>query len=182
MIRVGENKKIVIKKGDITAETTDAIVNPANSALAHGGGAAAAIVRKGGKEIQEESNAIIKKIGSVPVGKAVITHSGKLPCKFVIHTVGPRWGEGDEPEKLKRAVWNSLTLAELYNLKSVSMPAISSGIFGFPKDKCAEILLSTAIEFLKQPGVGLDTVVMCNFDDETYNIFLEKEKMFDNTQ
>ena len=95
-----------------------------------------------------------------------------MPCKFVIHTVGPVWGEGDEPEKLRRAVWNVLTLAELYNLRSVSMPAISSGVFGFPKPLCAEILLATAAEFLKQPAVSLNEVVMCNHDRQTTEIFM----------
>ena len=177
MIRVGE-KKIHIKQGDITAETTDAIVNPANSQLLHGGGAARAIAVKGGPVIEEQSRRLIERIGEVPTGKAVMTDAGRLPCKFVIHTVGPVWGEGDEPEKLRRAVWNVLTLAELYNLRSVSMPAISSGVFGFPKPLCAEILLATAAEFLKQPAVSLNEVVMCNHDRQTTEIFMAAARAF----
>lgn len=175
MIQVG-NKTLVVKQGDITAETTDAIVNPANSGLIHGGGAARAIAVKGGVVIQRQSSEIIKKIGRLPLVKAVITDSGQLVCKFVIHTVGPQWGEGGEPEKLKKAAFSSLQLAELYNLRSISLPAISSGVFGFPKRQCAEILLETALEFLQQPDIGLEQVVMCNVDDETYQIFLEQEK------
>ncbi|SHI77665.1 macro domain-containing protein [Propionispora hippei] len=175
MISVGK-KSVSIKQGNITAESTDAIVNPANSKLQHGGGAARAIAVKGGPEIQKQSNDIIKRIGSVPVGKAVITDAGNLLCKFVIHTVGPQWGEGNEQEKLRKAMISVLTLAELYNLKSVSIPAISSGIFGFPKTDCAKILLETAYWFLQQDGVGLEHIVMCNFDDETYQIFLREEK------
>ena len=171
MIRIGD-KVVLIKQGDITAETTDAIVNPANSQLLHGGGAARAIAVKGGPVIEEQSRRLIDRIGEVPTGKAVMTDAGRLPCKFVIHTVGPVWGEGDEPEKLRRAVWNVLTLAELYNLRSVSMPAISSGVFGFPKPLCAEILLATAVEFLKQPAVSLSEVVMCNHDRQTTEIFM----------
>ena len=171
MIRIG-GKVILVKQGDITAETTDAIVNPANSQLLHGGGAARAIAVKGGPAIEEQSRRLIDRIGEVPTGKAVMTDAGRLPCKFVIHTVGPVWGEGDEPEKLRRAVWNVLTLAELYNLRSVSMPAISSGVFGFPKPLCAEILLATAAEFLKQPAVSLNEVVMCNHDRQTTEIFM----------
>ena len=167
-----DGKNISIKQGDITAETTDAIVNPANSQLLHGGGAARAIAVKGGPVIEEQSRRLIERIGEVPTGKAVMTDAGRLPCKFVIHTVGPVWGEGDEPEKLRRAVWNVLTLAELYNLRSVSMPAISSGVFGFPKPLCAEILLATAAEFLKQPAVSLNEVVMCNHDRQTTEIFM----------
>lgn len=177
MISVGK-KAIGIKQGDITAENTDAIVNPANSRLQHGGGAARAIAVKGGPEIQKQSNDIIKRIGFVPVGKAVLTDAGNLPCKFVIHTVGPQWGEGNEHEKLRKAIISVLTLAELYNLKSVSMPAISSGIFGFPKTDCAKILIETAYQFLQQDGVGLEHIVMCNFDEETYQIFLREEKRF----
>ena len=173
-----DGKNIHIKQGDITAETTDAIVNPANSQLLHGGGAARAIAVKGGPVIEEQSRRLIERIGEVPTGKAVMTDAGRLPCKFVIHTVGPVWGEGDEPEKLRRAVWNVLTLAELYNLRSVSMPAISSGVFGFPKPLCAEILLATAAEFLKQPAVKLSEVVMCNHDRQTTEIFMAAARSF----
>ena len=175
MISVG-NKKIHIKQGDITAETTDAIVNPANSQLMHGGGAARMIAMKGGPVINEQSRRLIERIGQVPAGKAVMTDAGNLPCKFVIHTVGPVWGEGDETAKLHRAIRNVLTLAELYNLRSVSMPAVSSGIFGFPKQLCAEILLDAAIKFLQQPDIELAEVVMCNFDQATVEVFLAVEQ------
>ena len=175
MICIG-NKRIQIKQADITAEPADAIVNPANSQLMHGGGAARAIAMKGGPVIEEQSRRLIERIGQVPVGKAVMTEGGRLPCKFVIHTVGPVWGEGDEPAKLRRAVWNVLALAELYNLRSLSMPAISSGIFGFPKPLCARVLLETAREFLAQPGIMLNEVVMCNLDLETVQIFQEAEQ------
>ncbi|QXE19839.1 macro domain-containing protein [Clostridium sp. 001] len=177
MIKIG-NSAIEIKKGDLTKEHSDAIVNPANSRLQHGGGAALAIVSAGGFEIQNDSNKLISIIGSVPVGKAVITYGHKLPAKFVIHTVGPVMGEGNENDKLKKAVTSVLNLAECYNLHSISMPAISSGIFGFPKDKCAEILLETTIKFLKNKDTSLNKVVMCNFDEKTYNIFLEKSKKY----
>ena len=177
MIRVGD-KKIHIKQGDITEETTDAIVNPANSQLVHGGGAARAIAVKGGAMGEEQSRHLIEKIGQVPTGKAVITDAGNLPCKFVIHTVGPIWGESEETVKLRRAVWSVLTLAELYNLKSVSMPAISSGVFGFPKDLCAEILLATTVEFLRQPTVALEEVFLCNHDPVTVECFLAAEQKY----
>ena len=177
MIKICD-KTLIIKQGDITKEETDAIVNPANGELRHGGGAAAAIVKVGGMQIQKDSNNMIKKVGIIPVGKAIITDAHNLPCKFVIHTVGPKFGEGDEEKKLKKAVLSALVLAESYNLKSISMPAISSGIFGFPKDRCAEILLNTSVEFLKNEDLSIETVVMCNYDSETYNIFLEKEKAY----
>jgi O-acetyl-ADP-ribose deacetylase (regulator of RNase III) len=177
VIRIG-NKEILIKKGDITKEQSDAIVNPANSSLSHGGGAALAIVRAGGIEIQKDSDELIKKIGTLPVGKAVITYGHNLKAKFIIHTVGPIMGEGNEEKKLEKAVSSVLNLAEYYNLSSISMPAISSGVFRFPKQKCAEILLRTSVEFLKRNDVDLKTIIMCNYDDNTTNIFLQEEKKY----
>ncbi len=137
-------KTIRLVQGDITDRDVDAIVNAANSYLQHGGGVAGAIVRKGGQVIQEESN----KIGFTPVGTAAITGAGKLPAKFVIHAVGPRMGEGDEDSKLKNAVLSSLLLASEKGLKSISIPAVSSGIFGFPKDRCAAILVKEVAGFV----------------------------------
>ncbi|AEM74859.1 macro domain-containing protein [Caldicellulosiruptor acetigenus] len=165
-------QKITVKKGDITKEQVDAIVNAANSHLKHGGGVALAIVKAGGQEIQKESDEIIKKIGFLPTGNAVITNAYRLPCKFVIHTVGPIYGEGNEDEKLSRAIYNSLYLADLYNLKSIALPAVSSGIFGFPKDRCAKILIDTSIDFLSSINTSIEKVVFCLFDDETFNYFL----------
>jgi O-acetyl-ADP-ribose deacetylase (regulator of RNase III) len=165
------NKKTIrILKGDITERNVDAIVNAANSYLQHGGGVAAAIVRKGGHIIQQESN----KIGFVPVSEAVITTAGKLPCKAVIHAVGPRMGEGQEDHKLKQAVENVLQLASQKGFSSISMPAISSGIFGFPKEKCAKILVGESKRFLEENQSSIQVVEFCLFDDETLNYF-EKE-------
>jgi O-acetyl-ADP-ribose deacetylase (regulator of RNase III) len=163
------NGKILrLVHGDITERDVDAIVNAANSHLQHGGGVAGAIVRKGGQIIQEESN----KIGFTPVGTAVITVAGKLSAKFVIHAVGPRMGEGDEDNKLKRAVLSSLELASEKGLKSISMPAISSGIFGFPKDRCSKILVQEGARFLKEnKKTTLHTVEFCIFDNATLSYF-----------
>jgi O-acetyl-ADP-ribose deacetylase (regulator of RNase III) len=148
-IRLHNNKILRLVKGDITERNVDAIVNAANSYLKHGGGVATAIVRKGGRIIQEESDKIITSRGLVPVGSAVITTAGNLPCKAVIHAVGPRLGEGDEDYKLRKAVRSSLLLASEKGFKSISMPAISSGIFGFPKDRCAKILVEESKTFLQ---------------------------------
>jgi O-acetyl-ADP-ribose deacetylase (regulator of RNase III) len=165
------NKILRLILGDITERDVDAIVNAANERLQHGGGVAGAIVKKGGQIIQEESN----KIGYVPVGNAAITTAGKLPAKFVIHAVGPRMGEGDEDNKLKSAVFNSLRLAYEKGLKSLSMPAISSGIFGFPKDRCAKILVSESLSFLnKHKDSSLEVVEFCIFDEETLKYFKEE--------
>ena len=166
-------KTLRLVQGDLTERDVDAIVNAANSHLQHGGGVAGAIVRKGGQVIQEESN----KIGFVPVGDAAITGAGKLPCKYVIHAVGPRMGEGDEDNKLKNAVLNSLRLASEKGLKSISLPAISSGIFGFPKDRCAKILVKEAFHYLeKNPKSSLELIEFCVYDVLTMEPF---KKEFD---
>jgi O-acetyl-ADP-ribose deacetylase (regulator of RNase III) len=161
-------KVLRLVQGDITDRDVDAIVNAANSHLQHGGGVAGAIVIKGGQVIQKESD----KIGFTPVGTAVVTGAGKLSARFVIHAVGPRMGEGDEDNKLKNAVMSSLMLASEKSLKSISIPAISSGIFGFPKDRCAKILVSESIRFLKEKkNAFLHTVEFCIRDDTTLSYF-----------
>ena len=164
-----DNKILKVIKGDLTEENVDAIVNAANSHLQHGGGVAGAIVRKGGRIIQEESN----KIGHVPVGKAAITTGGKLKAKYVIHTVGPVWGEGDEEKKLESAVRSALEVAAEHNLKSVSLPAISSGIFGFPKEKAVPIIFNTTVDFLKKETSVIE-VHFCNIDGLTSSLFAEE--------
>ena len=160
------NTVLELIDGDITEMDTDAIVNPANSMLILGGGVAGAIRSKGGMKIQMEC----LKIGHTPAGGAAITSGGKLKAKYVIHAVGPRWGEGDEDSKLKNATLNSLKLADEHNLESISFPAISSGIFGFPIDRCAEIMLRATIDCLKGP-TGLKRVVFCLYGNESYMIF-----------
>ncbi|HET6513937.1 MAG TPA: macro domain-containing protein [Thermodesulfovibrionales bacterium] len=161
-------KTLRLVQADITERDVDAIVNAANSYLQHGGGVAGAIVRKGGRIIQEESD----RIGYVPVGNAAVTGAGRLPARYVIHAVGPRMGEGDEDSKLKNAVLNSIKLASGKGLKSISLPAISSGIFGFPKDRCAEILVKEAATYLKEnPKTSLEVVEFCIYDDLTLGYF-----------
>lgn len=164
------NTFLEIVEGDITEMSTEAIVNAANSYLKHGGGVAGAIVRKGGKIIQEESD----KIGYCPVGSAVITGAGNLKAKYVIHAVGPRMGEGDEDTKLKSATVRSLELAEAKGIESIAFPAISTGIFGFPLKRCGEIMLSTVIEYLSNRKTVLRRVVFCLFGKEAYNIFVDE--------
>lgn len=162
------NRSIELVKGDITEMDTDAIVNAANAQLILGGGVAGAIRRKGGPKIQEECN----KIGGTFVGGAVITTGGNLKAKQVIHAVGPRMGEGDEDNKLKNATINSLKVADENNLKSISFPAISTGIFGYPLDRCADIMLSETIKYLKDK-TGLEKVVFCLFDQKAFDVFQE---------
>ena len=161
-----ENSILELLDGDITEMDTDAIVNAANVQLVLGGGVAGAIRQKGGPAIQQECN----KIGGTFVGGAVITTGGNLKAKYVIHAVGPRMGEGKEDTKLKNATLNSLKLADKHNLKSIAFPAISAGIFGFPIDRCAEIMLRTTIEYIKGQ-TGLKKVVFCLFGRDSYTVF-----------
>jgi len=167
-VKVGD-KKVIIKQSDITEEQVDAIVNAANPYLKHGGGVAGAIVRKGGKIIQEESN----KIGYVPVGEVAVTTAGKLKAKYVIHAVGPRWGEGDEEAKLRRAVRNALSKATELKLKSIAMPAISTGIFGYPKEEGTRVILDEVVNFLKHETTTVDEVRLVSIDKATYEMFLK---------
>jgi O-acetyl-ADP-ribose deacetylase (regulator of RNase III) len=167
------NKTMRLISADLTERDGDAVVNAANSRLQHGGGVAGAIVRKGGRVIQDESN----KIGYVPVGGAAITTGGKLKARYVIHVVGPRMGEGDEDSKLKKAITSVLTLATKEKFRSISVPAISAGIFGFPK--CAKILVGETAAFLRSdPSTSLELVEFCIFDQEAFGFFQkEMEKI-----
>ncbi len=163
-----DKKTVRLISADITERDVDAIVNAANSRLQHGGGVAGAIVRKGGRIIQEESD----RIGFVAVGSAAITTGGGLKARHVIHAVGPRMGEGDEDNKLRRAMVSVLKLATENGLTSISVPAISAGIFGFPKDRCAKILVGETVNFLKSNShSSLEFVEFCIFDQEAYNFF-----------
>ena len=168
-----DGKTIQVVMGDITEEVTDAIVNAANRNLSHGGGVAGAIVRKGGYIIQEESNKIIETRGPLKTGEAVITTAGSLPCKYVIHTVGPVWGEGDEEEKLKMAIESALQVATENLLTSISIPAVSCGIFGFPKKRGTEIIYKTVKEYLKNRETTLKLVRLIGIGDEIPNLFKE---------
>jgi len=177
-IILSNGKTIRLVRGDITERNLDVIVNPANSYLKHAGGVAAAIVRKGGQIIQEESD----KIGYVPVGTAVITTAGRLPCKAVIHTVGPHMGEGSEDKKLRKAIKSVLALAQETGFKSISIPAISTGIFGYPKDKCAKILLKESMNYFannkdtsSSPNT-IDTIEFSLIDSETLEYFKDEIK------
>ncbi|MFX1419088.1 MAG: macro domain-containing protein [Promethearchaeota archaeon] len=166
---VVKNSLIRLVQGDITELDTDVIVNAANAQLILGGGVAGAIKRKGGPLIQYECN----KIGGTYVGGAVITTGGNLKAKHVIHAVGPRMGEGDEDEKLKNATLNSLKLMDKHNLKTIAFPAISTGIFGYPIDRCAQIMISTTKEYLKG-NTQINEVVFCLYSASDYAVF-EKE-------
>lgn len=157
---------IELTRGDITEMDTDAIVNAANHRLILGGGVAGAIARKGGHAIQEECN----RIGGTFVGGAVITTGGKLRARHVIHAVGPMMGEGNEDDKLMNATRNTLKVADENELKSVAFPAISTGIFGYPMDRCAKIMVRTTVDYVRA-GTHLERIVFCLFTEDAKKIF-----------
>ena len=146
------------------------LVNPANSHLTHGGGVAAAIVRRGGPLIQQESDKWIKDHGSLATGDVTVTSAGDLHCKYVIHAVGPVYkdGKSSEDAMLLSAIWNSLKKGDELNIKSIAFPAISSGTFGFPKDRCAEIFFDAMISYINYPhNSKLNEIHLTNIDSET---------------
>lgn len=169
-------RKLRVLQGDITGAQTDAIVNAAGPEMQQGGGVAAAIVRAGGETIREESS----RIGYVSDGHCATTSGGDLPAEYVIHAVGPKGTDPDAEMKLSNAVGNALQEADRLDIESISMPAISSGIFGFPKDDCARILLETARGWLQDnSNTSVRQVDMVNIDDLTAGIFAETfDQMF----
>jgi len=161
-------RKLKLTEGNIALLDVEAIVNAANSSLILGGGVAGAIRNYGGPSIQEECN----KIGPVEVGSAVITGEGNLKAKYVIHAVGPVYGEGDEDNKLAQATLNSLKIAANRQIKSIAFPAISTGIFRFPLKRCSEIMLKTAIDFIEKNDYPQE-IIFCLYGHEAYSTFQE---------
>ncbi len=163
-----------IAQGDLTQEAVDAIVNAANAYLQHGGGVAGAISAKGGPSIQAESTEWVRTHGPVTHFEPAWTGAGDLPCRFVIHAVGPTWGQGDEDVNLGLAVMGSLDLAERLHCLSVALPAISTGIFGFPRPRAASIILGVTRDWAcEHPFAGLQRTRLVLFDQSALQDFLE---------
>jgi len=163
---------IKLIQGDITTVAVDAIVNAANSSLMGGGGVDGAIHRAGGAVIYKECQHIREQSGGCPVGEAVITNAGLLPARYVIHTVGPIWrgGTNNEDELLASSYFNSLKLAAEHNLKTISFPNISTGVYAFPKERAAQIAYLTVSDFLDGDNSIRDVIFVC-FDTENYDIY-----------
>ena len=154
--------------GDMTWEVVDAIVNAANCHLAHGGGLAGAIVARGGMIIQEESD----RLAPVAVGEAVVTSAGSLPCRWVIHAVGPRWGHGDEERLLRSAIRRSLDCAARLAAVSIAIPAVSTGIFGYPKEPGTMAIVDESRRWLEDhTNTTLERLRFTAFDRETAESF-----------
>ncbi|MCU0587631.1 MAG: macro domain-containing protein [Syntrophobacteraceae bacterium] len=167
MRREINGRVIRLTQGDLTELDVDAIVNAANAQLILGAGVAGAIRTRGGPSIQEEC----LRLGGAIVGQAVITGAGNLKARHVIHAVGPRMGEGDEDRKLRDATENSLRRAAENGLESIAFPAVSTGIFGFPKDRCARIMLEAVRGFLSAGETSVGEVIFCLWSREDFEVF-----------
>lgn len=167
--------KLEVVQGDITRITADAIVNAANTSLLGGGGVDGAIHRAGGPAILEDCRAIVARQGGCPTGEAVITGAGRLPARYVIHTVGPVWrgGTHGEPGLLASCYRRSLELAVAHGCKTVAFPNISTGVYGYPKEGAARIAVSTVTSFLPS-APGIEKVLFVCFDAESFRL-LEAE-------
>jgi O-acetyl-ADP-ribose deacetylase (regulator of RNase III) len=163
---IHKGRKLRIVEGNIALLNVDAIVNAANKSLILGGGVAGAIRNLGGPSIQEECN----EIGPIEVGEAVITGAGNLKASYVIHAVGPVYGEGDEDKKLANATMNSLILARRKKCRSIAFPAISTGIFHFPIKRCSEIMIKVAMDFIEENDCP-EEVILCLYGERAYSIF-----------
>jgi putative ATPase len=150
--------------GNLLEEPVDAIVNAANGHLAHGGGVAAAIARGAGRALVEEGDAIVSERGEIPVGEAAVTTAGELPFKGVIHAVGPYQGQGQEEERLEKALRSAFLRAHEQGWASVSFPAVSSGIFAVPLDVCSRAYVAAVRGFwAEHPDASVRSIRLCLF-------------------
>jgi O-acetyl-ADP-ribose deacetylase (regulator of RNase III) len=184
-LELGNGKLLEVVQGDITREATDAIVNAANSSLLGGGGVDGAIHRAGGRSILEECQRIrqTRHPGGLPTGQAVATAAGRLPARYVIHTVGPVWrgGGSREAELLASAYRESIRVAEELGLSSLAFPAISTGAYGFPAEPAAEIALRTAADELRQ-AQHLRLIKLVVFDAAALNIYRQELERFSRSE
>ncbi len=166
-------RKLTLREDDITRVAVDAIVNAANSALAGGGGVDGAIHRAGGPQIMRELDAIREQVGRCPTGSAVATAAGKLPARYVFHAVGPVYRDGHhgEAELLSSCYRKCLELAEERDVETISFPAISTGVYGYPLRDAAEIALAEVISHLEQPHRKLREAVFVLFGRQAYETY-----------
>lgn len=170
--RLPNGRSLKLLHGDLTEQAVDALVNAANQALQHGGGVAAAIARKGGPGIQQQSNQWLEEHGPVSHDRPAVTGAGDLPAQYVIHAVGPRWGEGEEDRKLRQAVYSALQKADELNLTSLALPPISTGVFGFPKQRAAAVTLDAIEGFdADHPESSLLEIRLTIIDEATLQPF-----------
>ncbi len=163
-------RKLRLVNGDITCIAVDAIVNAANSALRGGGGVDGAIHRAGGPAIMKKLDEIRRNSGSCPTGSAVVTTAGALPAQWVFHAVGPvyRGGGHGEPELLRSCYETCLRLAEEYGVHTISFPAISTGVYGYPMRKAAEIAIEATGEHLLGENTGVSEIILVLAGEDAY--------------
>ena len=170
------NGRVIVKVGDITKENIDAIVNAANSSLMGGGGVDGAIHRAGGQSILRECKSLRDSTypDGLPIGQAVATTAGLLPANYVIHTVGPVWhgGKSSEEKLLSDCYTNSLKVAVEKDCTSIAFPAVSTGVYGFPKDKAA-VVASEAVKDFLQGNYAIKKVIFIFFSDSDAELFIE---------
>jgi len=172
MVHVVGTTAIGTVHGDLTRQNVNAIVNAANEHLAHGGGVAAAIVRAGGRIVQDESNEWVRTHGPLGSGQAAVTSAGLMPAEFVIHTVGPRYRSGQDNEGLLRtAVRAALDAAVDIGARSLAFPAISAGIFGYPRAEATEAIASEIVRWVSEHPDDVDEVRLVGFDEGTTDDF-----------
>ena len=168
--------EIILEQGDICKQKVDAIVNAANSELLHGGGIAAAIILAGGNIIQEQSN----KIGQIKLGEAAVTEAGKLPSKYVIHAASMNLGDQTTEDNLKLSVENSFKRADELQIKSISFPAIGTGYGKLSVQKCAEISLNVAYDFIKRDSEVSKIVFVLHSEDDLEEFKKAQQKIIKN--
>ncbi len=171
--QLANGRMIRLVEGDITRIPADAIANAANSALAGGGGVDGAIHRAGGPEIMRELDEIRPRVGRVPAGQAVATGAGRLPAKYVFHAVGPVYRDGrhGEPEALASCHRVCLEMAEERGCRSISFPAISTGVYGYPAEEAARIALDEVMRFLASRAAHVQEVVFVQFGEAAYQVY-----------
>lgn len=171
--RIGDSNVVVVR-GDVTRQPVEGVVNAANAGLQHGGGVAQAIVRTGGRVIQEESDAWIREHGPLGHGEAAVTTGGMLLASHVIHVVGPVYRDGaDNAALLRDAVFAALDAATEYELGSVAFPAISAGIFGYPPEQATRVIAQAVVNWLRTTPNQLIEVRLVGFSDQMATMFAE---------
>lgn len=172
-VKLDGGKKMRLVEGDITKIAVDAMANAANASLAGGGGVDGAIHRAGGPAIMQELNEIRRRVGRLSAGRAVATGAGRLPAKFVFHAVGPVYRDGrcGEPEALRSCYRTCLELAEKHGCRSISFPAISTGVYGYPVEEAAEIAIGEVRRFLAEQAQAVEEVVFVQFGAAAYALY-----------
>jgi len=178
-IKLNDNRVLEIIQKDITEEETEAIVNAANGYLKHGGGVAGAIARAGGESIQRQSDEYISEKGPLNVSEVAVTGAGKMKSRYVIHVHGPKKSTENYKKLLYKSFYNILSKSDELELSSISIPAVSSGIFGVPKRECARTFFKALLDYFENnPASSVKVIRACNIDSETTRIFEEISKEY----